>query len=183
MSRTVPASILSALQQGTVEPYYAVEAQFTGGTVRLWTGYGDRTIESNTYIGAGSLINISGLEEVADLSSRSITVTLSGLDQTVLALALAEPYQRRTLRVLFGVVGASEVVEIFSGQMNTMTIEDSNETGTVSILVDSKLVELERASNRRYTSESQKARYPNDTFFNYVSGLQDRQIVWGREQA
>lgn len=183
MSRTVPAAILNALAGDTVEPFYAIEAQFTGGTVRLWTGYGDKTIEGNTYVGAGSLINISGLEEVADLSARSITVTLSGMDQTVLSLALAEPYQRRTLRVLFGVVGSSDAVEVFSGLMNQMTIEDSAEAGTVSVLVDSKLVELERAINRRYTSESQKARYPNDTFFNYVSGLQDRSVVWGREQA
>ena len=180
MSRTVPAAILSALQGASVEPFYAVEAQFTGGTVRLWTGYGDRTIESNTYTGAGTLLSISGLDEVADLSAKSITVTLSGIDQTVLSLALAEPYQRRKLRVLFGVVGNSASVELFSGQMNTMTIEDSGETSTVTILVDSKLVELERASNRRYTSESQKSRHAGDTFFDYVAKLQDRQLVWGR---
>jgi hypothetical protein len=180
MSRTVPAAILSALQGASVEPFYAVEAQFTGGIVRLWTGYGDRTIESNTYTGAGSLLGISGLDEVADLSAKSITVTLSGIDQTVLSLALAEPYQRRKLRVLFGVVGNSASVELFSGQMNTMTIEDSGETSTVTILVDSKLVELERASNRRYTSESQKSRHAGDTFFDYVAKLQDRQLVWGR---
>ena len=180
MSRSVPAGILTALQQPEVEPFYAVEAQFSGGTVRLWTGYGDRTIESNTYTGAVSLLSISGLDEVADLSAKSITVTLSGLDETVLALALAEPYQRRKLRVLFGVVGNSASVELFAGQMNTMTIEDSGETSTVSILVDSKLVELERASNRRYTSESQKSRHSGDTFFDYVALLQDKQLVWGR---
>jgi len=181
MSRSVPAGILTALSQNVVEPFYAVEAQFTGGTVRLWTGYGDRTIEGNTYTGAGSLLGISGLDEVADLSAKSITVTLSGLDSTVLSLALSEPYQRRTLRVLFGVQGESTIVEVFSGLMNTMTIDDDAEVGTVSVVVDSRLVELERASNRRYTSESQKSRYAGDTFFDYVAKLQDRQLVWGRE--
>ena len=180
MSRTVPAAILSALQGDSVEPFYAVEAQFTGGTVRLWTGYGDRTIEGNTYTGAGNLLGISGLDEVADLSAKSITVTLSGVDPTVLALALAEPYQRRKLRVLFGVVGSTTSVELFAGQMNTMTIDDSGDSSVISILVDSKLVELERASNRRYTSESQKSRHSGDTFFDYVTKLQDRQLVWGR---
>jgi hypothetical protein len=180
MSRSVPAAILTALAQPEVQPFYAVEAQFTGGTVRLWTGYGDRQIEGNTYTGAGSLLSISGLDEVADLSAKSITVTLSGVDQTVLALALAEPYQRRKLRVLFGVVNSTTSVELFAGQMNTMTIEDSGDSSVVSILVDSKLVELERASNRRYTSESQKSRHSGDTFFDYVAKLQDRQLVWGR---
>jgi hypothetical protein len=180
MSRSVPAAILSALQGEAVEPFYAIEAQFSGGTVRLWTGYGNRTIEGNTYSGAGSLLSISGLDEISDLSAKSITVTLSGIDETILGLALSEPYQRRKLRVLFGVMGSSTSVELFAGLMNTMTIEDAGETSTISVLVDSKLVELERASNRRYTSESQKSRYPGDTFFDYVSKLQDRQLVWGR---
>lgn len=183
MSRSVPSSILNALAGDTVEPFYAIEAQFTSGTVRMWTGYGDRTIEGNTYLGAGSLLSISGLDEVADLSAKSITVTLSGLDSTILSLALGEPYQRRKLRVLFGVRSSNDVVELFSGSMNTMTIEDSGDTSTISVLVDSKLVELERASNRRYTSESQKSRYAGDTFFDYVAKLQDRQIIWGRKEA
>jgi hypothetical protein len=61
-----------------------------------------------------------------------------------------------------------------------MVIEDSAESGTISVTVDSKLVELERASNRRYTSESHKARYPSDTFFDFVAKIQDKQIVFGR---
>lgn len=181
MSRTVPAGILNALAGEVVEPFYAVDASFSSGAVRVWTGIGDRVINGNTYTGAGALLSISGMDEVADLSAKSITVTLTGLDPAILSLALGEPYQRRKLTVFFGVQSESSVVEIFSGQMNTMTIEDSGDVSTISVMVDSKLVELERASNRRYTSESQKSRYPNDTFFDYVAKLQDRQIVWGRE--
>jgi len=61
-----------------------------------------------------------------------------------------------------------------------MTIEDTAETGVIDILVDSKMVEAEKSSNRRYTSASQKARYPNDAFFDYVAAIQDAEIVWGR---
>ena len=73
------------------------------------------------------------------------------------------------------------MVEVFSGVLNTMQIQDSGEASKISVLVDSKLVELERASNRRYTRESQRSRYPSDTFFDYVAKLQDREIVWGRK--
>lgn len=183
MSRTVPSALLTALGQSQIEPYYAVEMLFDSGAVRLWTGYGERTVESNTYTGAGSLINIEGLAEVADLSAKSITVTLSGISSTILSAALQEPYQRRKCRVYFGEASVSDVVEVFSGQLNTMQIEDSGETSTISVLVDSKLVELERAINRRYTSESQKSRYTGDTFFDYVSAIQDAEIVWGRSSS
>lgn len=181
MSRTVPAALLNALAQPEVYPFYATEFFFDSGTVRLWTGYGERTIGGEIYVGAGELLNIDGLAEVADLSAKAITISLSGVAASLVSLALQEPYQRRICKVYFGAVNVSEVVEVFSGQLNTMSIQDSGETSTIEVLVDSKLVELERASNRRYTSESQKSRYPGDTFFDYVSAIQDADIVWGRK--
>ena len=181
MSRIVPSSILTALAQPEVQPFYAVELLFDSGPVRLWTGYGNRSVAGNSYIAAGTLLNIQGLGEVADLSAKSITISLSGVAASLVSLALQEPYQRRKVRVYLGAVDVAEVVEVFSGQLNTMSIEDSGDTSTIAVVVDSKLVELERASNRRYTRESQRSRYSDDTFFNYVARLQDREIVWGRK--
>jgi len=183
MPRTVPAALLTALAQPEVQPFYAVEFLFDAGPVRLWTGYGNRTINAQTYVGAGELLNIDGLGEVADLSAKSLTISLSGVAVSLVSLALQEPYQRRRCRVFFGVVNVPDVVEAFSGQLNTMTIEDSGETSVISVLVDSKLVELERASNRRYTSENQKSRFAGDTFFDCVGAIQDAEIVWGRKSA
>ena len=181
MSRTVSAAILTALAQPEVQPFYAIEFNFDTAPVYFWTGYGNREIGGNTYLGTGNLLNIGGLEEAADLSAKSVTITLSGVPSDIVSLALSEPYQRRTCRILFGVQNVNAIVEVFSGVMNTMTIQDSGETSTIELLVESKLVELERAKIRRYTHESQQARYPNDTFFSYVAALQDRDVIWGRK--
>ena len=196
MSRTVPAALLTALSQSEVQPFYAVEALFDDdddtrwdesgyageNAIRLWTGYGDKTIAANTYTGSGNVMAISGLEEVADLAAKNITITLNGVDSSLVSLALQEPYQRRLLRVYFG-TDDTTTVEIFSGFMNTMSIEDSGETSTITVTVESKLVALERASNRRYTQENHQARNAGDTFFSFVTELQDRDVVWGREKA
>lgn len=181
MSRTVPAALLTALGQPQIQPYLAVEFLFDSGPLRLWTGYGDKTVAGNTYTGGGTLLSIDGLGEVSDLSAKSITITLSGMPAAVISAAIQEPYQRRKCRVYLGEMSVSDVVEIFSGSLNNMNIQDSAQDGEVSVVVDSKLVELERSSGRRYTSENQKSRYPNDTFFDYVSSIQDADIVWGRK--
>lgn len=183
MTRTIPAAILSAIGQPEVYPFYAVEMLFDSGAVRLWTGYDDRTINSKTYIGAGRLLTISGLEEVNDLSAKSATIALDGIDSSVVSLALTEPYQRRSCRILWGVTNVSNFVEVFSGYMNTMQIEDSGETSNITLTVESKLIELNRPRIRRYTQESQQSRYPSDTFFSYVADLQDKDIPWGRVTA
>jgi hypothetical protein len=196
MSRTVPASLLTALSQPEVQPFYAVELLFDddddtrydeGGysgenAIRLWTGYGDKTVNVETYTGSGNLLAISGLEEANDLSAKNITLTLTGIASSIVSLALSEPYQRRLCRVYFG-TGDTTAIEVFSGFMNTMSIEDSGETSTITLTVESKLVRLEKASNRRYTHENHVSRHAGDTFFSYVADLQDKDVVWGREKA
>ncbi|WP_459444225.1 hypothetical protein UM181_14950 [Alphaproteobacteria bacterium US3C007] len=183
MSRTIPSALLTALSQPEVQPYYAVELDFDTAPVRLWTGYGDRDIGVNTYIGAGNLLTIGGLEEVNDLSAKNITLTLSGVPSSLVSIALNEPYQRREAKVYFGTIDTTTPIEVFSGIMNTMTIEDSAETSVISVSVESKLVRLERSSNRRYTHENHVSRHAGDTFFSFVADLQDKDVIWGREKA
>ena len=145
MSRTVPSSLITAWSGETAHPYFAVEFMLDSAPLRFWSGYGDRDIGGETYIGAGELISISGLEEVNDLSAKALTISLSGISGAVISMALQEPYQRRKCRVYFGDASVSDVVEVFTGSLNKMTIEDSADTGTVTVLVDSKLVEADRA--------------------------------------
>ena len=180
MTRSTPQSLLTALSQPEVQPFYAVDMSFTSAPVRFWTGYGDRTISGDTYLGSGNLLSITGLDEVNDLSAKSITLQLSGVPASLVSLALQEPYQNRECKVYFGTTDTTTPIEVFSGLMNVMTIEDSGEASVISLTVESKLIRLEKSSNWRYTEGSQKARYSSDTFFNYVSDLQDKTLVWGR---
>lgn len=183
MSRLIPSNLLTALTQDVVQPYFAVELLFDTAPLRLWTGYGDRTINSLTFTGSGDLMGITGLDEVNDLSAKNATLTLTGIPSTLLSLALQEPYQRRKCNIYLGEQSVSDVVQVFSGMMNTMKIVDEAETSTIEMIVDSKMVELERASNWRYTDENHKSRYAGDTFFSYVQSIQDVQIAWGRKTA
>lgn len=192
MSRTVPAALLTALDGDQIEVFYAVDLAFDSGNMRLWTGYGDKTISSQTYTGTGNLLTIDGLEEVSDLSARGTTLTLNGLDSTIVSYALTEEYQGRLVTIYWGV--GSNTVEIFRGYMDKMTIQDAGETSTISLTVESRLIALERANVRRYTRESHSAvrlrkwlddgnsgTPAADTFFDWTTQLQDKQIVWGRE--
>ena len=185
MSRTVPAALLTALDGDEIEVFYAVDLAFDSGNIRLWTGYGDKTINSQTYTGSGSLLTIDGLEEVSDLSARGTTLTLSGLDTTIVTYALTEEYQGRLVTIYWGV--GTNTVEVFSGYMDKMTIQDAGDSAAISLTVESRLIALERPNVRRYTRESHaavrtaKGLTGSDTFFDWTTQLQERQIVWGRE--
>ena len=187
MSRTIPSSLLSVLGNAEIEPFYAVEMQFDSGTMRIWTGYGNKTIGGNTYTGTGNLLQIEGLEETSDLSAQGTTLTLNGLDITIITYALTEDYQGRLAKIFWGVNGVSDVIEVFSGYMDTMTIQDEGQSSTIQLTLESRLITLERPSNRRYTAKShagvraQKGLTGDDSFFDWVVQLQDKRVPWGRE--
>jgi hypothetical protein len=198
MSRIIDTNLLAALTGSVTEPFMAVELLFDTriitdvngntlnvGPLRLWTGLGTRTINlsgvNSDFLGTGQLLGISGFDEVNDLAAKSLTLTLSGIDISVISLALKEPYQRRKARVYLGEKNTSEVVQVFSGIMDKMQIIDEGETSTISLTIESALIELERARNWRYTDESHKTRYSNDSFFSYVQSIQDVSVPWGRK--
>jgi hypothetical protein len=205
MSRDLTSSVLGLLEDDVVYPFFAVELLFDTGALYLWTGLGDLVYQGTTYVGTGTLLDISDVEETVEIAARGATLTLSGIPSEVLALALTEPYQGRQCRIYFGLFNKGKLLEesgtyilledgsrinlelqelglaeIFAGYMDQMNIQEGADTCDVELKVENKLVDLERARVRRYSSGYQKSVYPNDKGFDFVEDLQDKEIVWGR---
>ena len=208
MSRDIPAAFSTAVEQTTVDIFFAIELFFDTSTLRFWSGLGEVEIAGNTYVGSGSLIQISSVDESLDISAKGATLTLSGLPSDLLALALAEPYQGRKCRIYFGIrdnapsflqqedgdyvlteseafidlqpEAAPVMAEIFTGYIDQMNIDEGPETSTIAVYVESRLIDLQRPRELRYTSESQKSRFPNDRGFDFVEDLQAKKFQWGR---
>lgn len=182
MSRDIPTSLFNALDDAVVYPFFAVDLDFDSGPLYIWTGYGDLTIGSKTYIGAGQLINISSVEETTEMEAKGATLTMSGIPSSFLSLALQEPYQGRECRIYFGMTdNPSDYIEIFSGELDQMNISEEASTATIAVTVENALIRLERPIVRRFTNEDQKSRFPTDTGLRFIAGLQDKEIFWGRK--
>lgn len=159
-----------------VDLFVAVELMFNSGALRIWSGIGDKSIGGQTYTGTGSLLSVGGIEESDDLSAPGASISLNGVDSSLVSLAIQEPYQNRDCRILLG--SGDDFFEIFSGFMDVMTIEDSGETCIINLTVESRLIILDRKVPLRYTQETQNSLYPGDTFFSTVASLQDKKVDW-----
>lgn len=180
MSRNISTNLVNAFNGSSVELFVAVEMQFDAGTFRIWSGNYDKTIGGNLFTGTGSLLNISGIEEGSDLSAKGVNISLSGIDTSIVAIALSEPYQNRVCKILVG--SGNEYYEAFSGFLDVMTIEDSGDSCQINVTVESRLISLDRKVPLRYTQETQSHRYPGDTFFSTVTSLQDKKVEWNMGQ-
>lgn len=182
----VDTAITSRLGQDHQELFFAVKAEFDSDDILVWTGIDDLTINSETYTGAGTLLSISDMEDTLDMKATGLSVALSGMDPDVLDAALTENYQNRDISVFMGflMAGSNEVagvLKVFAGRMVSLEIEDTIDGATVNVTCENRLIDLERPSNLRYTSESQQFIDSSDTGLNRVQQLQDKQLAWGQK--
>ena len=185
MTRTVTTAVNNELTAAELSPFFAVEMDFSDGIVRLWTGYGSITIDSNTFLAGGDILSVSSVSENAEVQANGVTIKLSGLSTSLIASALTTAYQGRDLNVYVGVLDSAgavvaDPIKVFAGKMDVMTVEDTGASAEITVSAESKLIDLERSRQRRYTSEDQKIDYPNDKGLDFIAGLQDKQVVWGR---
>lgn len=181
MSRDIATVLNNVLGDEVLEVFFAVDLEFDSGTLRMWTGYGDKTINGEVYTGTGTLLQVSEVEETAELAAAGATLTLNGLPSEILTLALIEPYQNRRARIYFGITGAvDDMAEVFTATMDAMDIEENADTVSIRLTLENRLLDLERARIRRYTNNDQQSRYPGDLGLEFVDDLQNREIFWGR---
>lgn len=208
-TRDLSSGVTQSLEDDVIYPFYAVELQFDGDqTLRLWTGVGSLVFEGETWVGTGTLLNVTAIEETSEIAVRGATLTLSGVPSEVLSLALSEPYQGRVCNIYFGLFQKGQLLlesssyillqdgskilledqstsltEIFSGYMDQMNISEGSDGSTIQLQVENKLIDLEKPRVARYTSAYQKSKFPDDRGLEFVEDLQDKELFWGRKSA
>lgn len=183
MSRAVTLAWLAAAQDKTCRPLIFYEGVFDAGTVRLWTGIGSIAWNSQTWTGAGNLLEITNITETADLRAQGFTAKLSGISLTNLALALDQVVLGRDGSIWFGLLdGAGAVIAdpylAFKGRMDAPEIVDSGEACTIEINYENHLKAFEQSMVRYYTHEDMRIDHPNEEACKFVATQQDEQVSW-----
>jgi hypothetical protein len=188
MTRAASAAFLAALQDHVVRPALFFEGVFGAGTVRLWTGYAPITWAGQTWTGAGTLLAVSNIEETTEVVASGWTVTLSGIPADLLAAVSVDALQGDQGRLWLGLMDTSGALIIdpvlaASGRMDVPDVYDSEDECVITITYESRLIDLRRPREWRYTHESQQQIFPGDRGFEFVAGLQDKEITWGAGSA
>ena len=188
MPRGLTSAVKTELATGSIEPVYLVDIEFSS-RIYLTNAPFDITSSvsgsSQTYLANGHLRSITGANETNRPTKNTLSFSLSGVDQTYIAVALNENIINTNVSLYKGYLDSNNAVVsdpylLFSGRMDLMNIDDSGETCTIGVSAESRLIDLDRTRERRYTSEDQKIDFPNDKGLEFIADLQDKEIIWGR---
>ena len=115
MSRDIPTTLSDNIENDVVKPFFALEMLFDNDeTLRVWTGLGVLSYQGNDWYGTGDFLALNTVTETTEMSAEGAVVTLSGVPNEVLSLALTEPYQGRRAHIYFGLHLDGEVVSLLT---------------------------------------------------------------------
>jgi hypothetical protein len=190
MPRNLTSACLAAIQASAVQPHILVQLTFATTTAYLWTGIGNLTWNSQTWTGLGSLLGIEIIEDGATVEARGTSISLSGLDPTILSACLTEfqlglPVNIYLALFTAGITPSStstliaNPIPIWVGRTDQPIIDVDGGGASVRIACESRLLDLNVPSDFRYTTQDQQALYPNDIGLAFVDDVQEQTILWG----
>jgi hypothetical protein len=177
MPRLLDPSMAAALATGAIQPFFMAVLSFKSKQVWVWTGVGNLVWNSKTFTGVGSFAKVGVIQEGTDVQAYGTTVTLSGIDPDLLGESMTDMQPGAQATLWFGAMANGVIIgspyQLFSGKMDQPTVSVGPDTISITLALETKMLDLQRASNRRYTSADQRLQYPTDTAFSWVEQLED----------
>ena len=187
MARGLTSAVKTELATGIIEPVLLIELGF-GTPVYLTNASFDITSSvsgsSRTYLSNGHLKNISAVSETNKPTKNSLIISLSGVDQTYVSIALNENIINDDVHIYRGFLDGnlsliSDPFLLFYGTINDYKITDNTTTAKIVLTVTSHWGNFSKTSGRTTTDNSQQRFFSGDKGMEF-SALTVRDIKWGR---
>lgn len=143
-----------------------------------------------TWTGSGTLVQISEIPLVSNLTVQSITIALSQVDSNIDRIIReydAKQGRAEVYRGLFDPVSRQLVAPAecrfvgFIDQVEVTTPSEGNEGG-VTLTCTSHTQELTRSNTETRSDASQRLRDPNDAFYKDTAVVSDWEVFWGSKK-
>lgn len=181
--RTIDPAMKAALAAGVIVPAFLADLTFVTGTQYVWSGVGPLLWNGNTYQGVGSLGSIGTITEGTSVQANGTTVTLSGIDATLYGDCMEDIQLGASAKLRFALLSQGAIIGmpqlIFSGQVDQPTVSEGGDTISITLALETRMMNLQRPRMVRYTSADQRLKYPTDNSMQYIEQLNDIALIWG----
>jgi len=183
MTRSIDAATVTALAGDSIRMATLIHFAFPV-PLRYTSWARNVTALSETWASSGHYLDISDVVETAELRVNSLTITLSGVEQSFISLLLNNNYHHIRALVYKAVIDSSDVVIgapilIFDGPIESFSMDDSDDSSEVQITVASHWTNFEAINGRKTNSNSQQIHFPGDLGFEF-SASTVKDIKWGK---
>ena len=188
MPRGLTSAVKTELATGNISPILLVEIEFS--TPIYFTNSSFDIVSavsgtSRTYSSSGHFKTISNVSETNQPTKNSLSIQLSGVEQSLIAVALNENIINDNVYIYRGFLNSSNSLIadpflLFFGTIDEFKISDNLDKANLILTITSHWGNFGKTSGRTTTDNSQQRFFADDKGMEF-SALTVRDIRWGRE--
>ena len=188
MTRSLTSAVKTELATNDIRPIHLITIGFgtpiniTDNSFSLTSSVSGSSV---TYNASDFIMGISDFTEETDLTKGSITLSLSGADQTFISTVLNENVINDSVDIFRGFLNDSNSLIadpflFYKGTIDNFAISESDTASSVSLDIVSHWADFEKKSGRKTNNTSQQRFFSTDVGMDFSSETV-LDIKWGRE--
>ena len=191
MSKTLNPTQTAGIALNTVNACYLLDITIGLEEINFTDAPKAINVNEKVYAALGTFLSFDSIEEVFDLTTNEIAISLSGVSDEILVLFRREVQDliNRPIRIYRAFVNdtwesTTDPLLIFEGfitkAISNFLIDPENGDGsnTIKISCANLLTFFGRINLLRTNNNEHQARFPGDLFFNLIQDLSTRDIKW-----
>ena len=188
MTRNLTTAIKNALATNDIRPVHLLTigfntpVNFTDCSFSLTSSVSGSSV---TYNPSDFVIGVSDFTEEIDVTKSSLTISLSGADQTFISTVLNENVTNDEVSIYRGLLDTdnsliADPFLLYKGNIENFTVNESEKDSVVNITVVSHWADFEKKNGRKTNNTSQQRFFSTDVGMDFASQTV-LDIKWGRE--
>ena len=188
MSRSLTTAIKNALATNEIRPFhlltigFSTPVNFTDCSFPLTSSISGSSV---TYTSSDFIIGVSDFTEEIDVTKSSLTISLSGADQTFISTVLNENVTNDEVTIFRGLLDSSNAIIadpflLYKGNIENFAINENTKSSVVNLSVVSHWADFEKKNGRKTNNTAQQRFFSTDVGMDFSSQTV-LDIKWGRK--
>ncbi|WKB52316.1 hypothetical protein [Eleftheria terrae] len=179
--RTLTPAAHAALSSGRVVIAQLIYLGLSQPVYLNTTGW-DLQWNGSTWRGAAGIGSIDVIEDSPG-EIKGLSLELSAVHASDIALALAEPLQGRPVEIRTAIFDPDSLQVLdapveWAGRLDTAALAESGGAARMAVTAEHIGIDLLRSTVMRYSDAEQRRLFPGDRGLEYVSDQAEQNIVW-----
>ena len=187
MTRSLTTAVKNELATNDIRPIHLITIGFgtpiniTDCSFPLTSSVSGSSV---TYSSSSFIMGISNFTEETDVTKTSLTLSLSGADQTFISTVLNENVVNDSVDIFRGLLNSSNALVadpflLYSGTIDSFTVSENKNSSNVNLQIVSHWADFDKTNGRKTNNTSQQRFFSADVGMDFSSEtVQD--IKWGR---
>lgn len=187
MTRNLTTAIKNELATNNINPVHLITINFstpvniTDASFSITSSVSGSSV---TYNASDFILGMSNFTEETDITKTSLTLSLSGADQTFISTCLNENVVNDAVSIYRGFLDSSNALVadpflLYDGQIDSFSISERQKESVLNLSIVSHWADFEKTSGRKTNNTSQQRFFDADVGMDFSSETV-LDVKWGR---